>query len=202
MKEYNTTCLLERTITSHFYNYAGSLALPFHRYWNSAIGDHFYTLNPTEIGTTTPGQIGEHGYTSEGVQCKIFARPVAGTVRLYRYWLAGNRGDHFYTLNQSEIGTTTPGMTGNFGYVSEADGFSSVPGITEGVAGYCYPGPVEGLAIEAIPLYRYYNGGSNDHFYTTDAEEIGTTVSGTVGKGGYTSEGIVCYVLPSNFAQC
>ena len=98
-------------------------------------------------------------------------------------------------------------MTGDFGYVSEADGFSCVPGITstgyflEGVAGYCYPGPVEGLAIEAIPLYRYYNGGSNDHFYTTDAEEIGPTVSGTVGKGGYTSEGTVCYVLPSNFAQ-
>jgi len=27
--------------------------------------------------------------------------------------------EHFYTINSDEIGTTTPGVTGNYGYISE-----------------------------------------------------------------------------------
>ena len=38
-----------------------------YRYWNPAATDYFYTINAGEIGTTTPGHVGNHGYTSEGI---------------------------------------------------------------------------------------------------------------------------------------
>ena len=76
-------------------------------------------------------------------------------------------------------GTAVQGVIGNHGYVSE------------GIAGYCYPAPRSGL----IPLYRYYQASVIDHFYTTNANEIGTTVHGQVGHHGYKSEGITCYVF-------
>lgn len=34
--------------------------------------DHFYTTNPNEIGTTTPGTTGRYGYKSEGIAGKIY----------------------------------------------------------------------------------------------------------------------------------
>lgn len=149
---------------------------PFYRYWNGR--DHFYTTNINEIGTATHGQIGHHGYTSEGTQCVIRKWLVTGSVPLYRYY---NGADHFYTTNTNEIGTTTPGVTGRHGYRSE------------GIAGYCFPSQ----AYHTIPLYRYYKPSSGDHFYTTNSQEIGTVSAGLVGHHGYRFEGIQCYVHPN-----
>ena len=47
--------------------------VPLYRYFNSGITDHFYTTDATEIGTTTPGADGLHGYRSEGVACYVFS---------------------------------------------------------------------------------------------------------------------------------
>ena len=120
------------------------------------------------------GATGKYGYVSEGIACSISATSGAGLVPLFRY---SNSYEHFYTTSSAEIGTTTPGVSGNYGYVSE------------GIAGYCYSSPTTG----AIPFYRYQNG---EHFYTTNANEIGTTTPGVTGKYGYKSEGIACYVKP------
>ena len=142
--------------------------------------DHFYTINQNEIGTTQPGKVGKHGYTSEGTQCRIYSTLVTGSVPLYRYY-NGQAHDHFYTTNANEIGAITPGLKGHHGYSSE------------GIAGYCFPSPWFGT----VPLYRYYlTKGSPDHFYTTNPHEIGTIVPGAIGKYGYKSEGIACYVFP------
>lgn len=145
-----------------------------YRYWSGS--DHFYTTHISEIGTSSSGQVGRHGYRSEGTQCLLYTRQVAGSVPLYRYW-RGAVSDHFYTTNAHEIGTTTPGVTGNHGYVSE------------GITGYCFPRATAGT----IPLYRYWKG--SDHFYTTNSGEIGTTIPGHVGRFGYRSEGVACYVI-------
>ena len=133
-----------------------------------------------EIGTAVPGTIGRFEYKSEGIQCLIYSKPQTGTVPLYRYWSGGQVIDHFYTTNPSEIGTTTNGQTGAFDYVSE------------GIAGYCF------LAATpwTVPLYRYYCAHAKDHLYTTNPQEIGATVPGETGHHGYTSEGIVGYVVP------
>ena len=160
----------------------GATTTPLYRYWKASVSDHFYTTNPNEIGTTTPGEVGNFDYKSEGTQCIIYEHQVLNSVPLYRYWKA-SVNDHFYTTNADEIGTTTPGQTGNHGYKSE------------GVAGFCMPQQTAGTCI--IPLYRYWRPSVSDHFYTTNIQEIGTATPGQVGKGGYQSEGIECYVLPA-----
>ena len=149
-----------------------------YRYWNPSTADHLYTINIYEIGTSVGGLKGHHGYISEGTQCLLYTRQVRGTVPLYRYWKA-DVGDHFYTTNWHEIGTTIPGRAGRHGYVSE------------GITGYCFPHAVAGT----VPLYRYWKVPTSDHFYTTHAGEISTTIPGHVGKHGYTSEGVACHVI-------
>ena len=124
------------------------------------------------------GVTGKYGYVSEGDACFISAKSGSGLVPLFRYY---NGFEHFYTSNSAEIGTTTSGVVGNYGYRSE------------GIAGYCYGAPTTGT----IPFHRYWNG--KEHFYTTDVKEIGTTTSGAVGKYNYKYEGVACYVKPGFF---
>ena len=157
----------------------GATTTPLYRYWKGSVSDHFYTTNPAEIGTTSPGQVGKYGYKSEGIQCIIYKYHVLGSVPLYRYWKP-SANDHFYTTNADEIGTTTPGQTGKHGYKSE------------GVAGFC----MRHQYSNTVPLYRYWKGSVSDHLYTTNVHEIGTVTSGQVGYHGYKSERIQCYVLP------
>ena len=102
---------------------------------------------------------------------------MTGMVPLYRYY-QGAHQDHFYTTNPHEIGTVVPGVARN-GYTSE------------GIAGYCYPHLRDGT----VPLYRYWRS-DTDHFYTTNASEIGTTVPGVTGRFGYQYEFVACYVTP------
>jgi hypothetical protein len=85
--------------------------------------------------------------------------------------------DHFYTTNGGEIGVVTPGMSGKYGYVCE------------GILGYISATSIPGT----IPVYRYWKEAAHDHFYTTNAQEIGTVVSGHTGNHGYVCEGILGY---------
>ena len=146
--------------------------VPFYRYWNGR--DHFYTTDINEIGTAVPGHLGKHGYTSEGTACQIHDTQVPSSVPLYRYY---NGHDHFYTTNANEIGTTVPGVTGKHGYKSE------------GIAGYCFPHDTA-QSDGDTPLYRAYNSGNGDHFYTTSVQEM---VQATL-PTRWTFEGITCYV--------
>ena len=147
--------------------------VPFYRYWNGR--EHFYTSNAAEIGTTTPGKTGNFGYVSEGIACKLSSSQGSGLAPFYRYF---NGVDHFYTTAASEIGTTKAGAVGKYGYKSE------------GIAGYCSSTQVP----SSIPFYRYWNG--DEHFYTTNRDEIGTIVPGRVGRYNYKSEGVACFVKP------
>ena len=143
---------------------------PLYRYWNPKIVDHFYTANYNELRAG-----GRSGWKYEGVQCKILRNRMPGSVPLYQY---GGPNDHFYTTNIYEIGTSTPRVRGKHGYSSE------------GITGYCYPTNRPGT----IPLYRYFKAHRRDHFYTTNIHEIGTRIKGQVGRHGYKSEGVACYV--------
>jgi hypothetical protein len=150
--------------------------VPIYRYWHAANTDHFYTEKAAEIGTTNVGQAGNHGYVSEGIAFHVFAHNHNGLVPVYRYWSAAAK-NHFYTTNVDEIGTTHVGQAGKHGYVYE------------GVIGHVSPNPFPG----GIPIYRY-NKDDSDHFYTTNAGEIGKTHQGEVGNHGYKVEGILGYV--------
>ena len=74
-----------------------------------------------------------------------------------------------YTTSETEIGTTTFGDTGDYGYTYQ------------GIAGYCFPDPKKGM----VPLHRYI--GYGEHFYTTDTSEV---------VEGYAKEEDACYVVP------
>jgi len=106
--------------------------------------------------------------------------PLGGQLTaVYRYWQAQNH-DHFYTQNAGEIGATQHGQTGNHGYQCE------------GVLCHLSSTPLPGW----VPVYRYWKAGSNDHFYTANAGEIGATQHGQSGNHGYQCEGTLGYISP------
>merc|ERR1719242_2768126 len=130
------------------------------------------TNNTTNI-TNITNNITNVTNQSNAVQTK---QPQANRVPLYRYC---NGKEHFYTTSSAEIGTVTPGLKGKYGYASE------------GIIGYVSTIKANGY----VPLYRYCNG--IEHFYTTNAHELGTDVPGVTGKGGYKCECIQCYCPPN-----
>jgi len=91
--------------------------------------------------------------------------------------------DHFYTSSIDEMGTTAPGGVGHHGY------------ICQGISFYVSAAPQPGL----VPLYRYWNEKTKDHFYSTNSAEIGATTSGAKGNNGFVCEGIVGYLSSSPF---
>ena len=156
--------------------------IPLHRYWKIEVSDHLYTNDPSEIGTTVPGQKGKYNYAYERIQCFLYLKQIDNSVPLYRYF-NNNVSDHLYTTDEGEIGTITPMMIGNDGYKFES------------IVGYCLITQDEGT----VPLYRYWNPRNSDHFYTTDGlQEIGTVTEGETRRHGYTSQGVVCYVHPAH----
>ncbi len=119
---------------------------------------------------------GEHFYTaspSEASCCGfrvefspyyyLYAAPAPGLAPFYRCIMS--YGKHFYTT------------------ASNCEGL--VPGTNEGVMGYIAPSPVCG----AVPLYRLYQGSSNDHLYTTSIAERDSAI-----RSGYANEGLAGYV--------
>ena len=87
---------------------------------------------------------------------------------------------HFYTDDASEIGTTTVNATGNAGYRYE------------GVACQIHsPGTAQ--PPNTVPLYRYVSLSSDDHFYTTNWQEISLKAPG-IAAGPWRMEKIAGYV--------
>jgi hypothetical protein len=65
--------------------------VPLYRYWHGGVSDHFYTTSAAEIGTTSYGAVGRHGYVYEGIQVRscvffcvtthrVISRPVQALV--------------------------------------------------------------------------------------------------------------------------
>jgi hypothetical protein len=151
-----------------------------HKYWQEDNHDHFYTTNVGEIGTTQVGHKGNHGYKYEGEAFTVFNHHHAGLHPVYRYYHEHHH-DHHYTANPNEIGKHHAGEVGNHGYKCE--------GILGYVSDVEFPG--------SVPIYRYYQDGTHDHFYTTNAAEIGTTHVGQKGNHGYSCEGVLGYAYPA-----
>lgn len=118
---------------------------PLHRFWNSAIGDHAYSVDRNEFGAAGDG------YVYEGVACQIYTSAGTGTTPLYRYWNAAI-GDHFYTTDFNELGN------GRWGFQFER------------VEGHLLTANTPG----SLPLYRYWSDAQGDHFYTILWTELGT----------------------------
>lgn len=72
--------------------------VPLYRYYNGF--EHFYTTDPHEIGTTTPGVVGNHGYRHEGIAGYCYPSRSDGNTPLHRGY---KHGDHFYTTDCIEL---------------------------------------------------------------------------------------------------
>jgi len=124
---------------------------PLYRYLNVSNGDHFYTTNYSELGQ------GRGNYIRERNEGRVFLTHALTTVPVYRYY-NDFTGQHFFSVNYSELGD------GAYGYRRENTNF---------FAWNFNPNPVNGKPF-AIPVYRYLNGWSGGHFFTTDFSVLGS----------------------------
>jgi hypothetical protein len=81
--------------------------------------------------------------------------PKTGTVPVFRYNHVRNT-DHFYTTDFSELGGGNINASGTDGYRFEGIGF------------FAFPSQV----ANTVPVFRYYQPGTGDHFYTTNFNEL------------------------------
>lgn len=86
----------------HIYKNQVNKSLPLHRYYSEDQSDHFYTTDSEEIGTTTLGETGNHGYEYEGIEGYCFEDFMEGTIPLYRYWNM-DITNHLYTCDVNEV---------------------------------------------------------------------------------------------------
>jgi hypothetical protein len=94
-------------------------------------------------------------------------------VYAYRQDKGNGRFDHFYTTNVAEIGTTTVGAKGKFGYVCL------------GVLGYVNSQPAPGL----VPVYRWNSVTKHQHLFSLD-QSLGERLN-----QGYKAEGVMGYTV-------
>jgi hypothetical protein len=141
---------------------------------------HFYTTDASEGNNAV-----EHlGYTQEGTPGFVFSQPQIcqpsqqNISPLYRYVNPSRNACHFYTTNSAELIPANGSGQWNF------EGILS--------SGYLYAQQVAGT----VPLLRYYNGKTWDHFYTTDPSEGNNMVN----NHGYTQEGSPGYVSTQQVA--
>lgn len=118
-------------------------------------------------------QTNPSAYTIEGSAFRAYTAPASDTFPVYRF-ASRKTGDHFYTVSESE--KTAVESNSEWGYVFE------------GVAFYAYQSDVAG----SIPVYRFVNGTTGDHFYTASEEERDAIRNNTV--WGYAGEGTAFYV--------
>jgi hypothetical protein len=188
---------------------------PLYRMVSWSTGDHFYTVDFNELGlaATKYGYSFEFvaGYVSLDAQPPVNYSAPAGWQGVDRMYSPFGTGEHFYTVSHGEglgwfnleavnyyylrAANDMPSLTPFYRcligskhfYSANAQECSNAGGHVESSLGYISTQPQTGLA----PLYRLYNGGSYDHFYTTSADERDTAAT----NYGYSYEGIAGYVL-------
>ena len=129
-----------------------------YRFWSPSLSSHFYTISEQERDAL----IRDFAiiWTYEGVAYHTFSTAADPALKpVYRFW-SPSLGEHFYTISEQE----KDGLVRDFGYVWTY----------EGVAFYAYP---EGQQpAGALPVYRFWSGSGNRHFYTISEQERQTLV--------------------------
>ncbi len=155
-------------------------ALPVYRFWSPVVGKHFYTLDEAEKAKLLSQYA--RAWTYEGVAFRAFASPAAdGRAPVYRFWSASS-GAHFYTLEEAEKDKLLRSYAGIWTY--------------EGIAFYAYPDGRQPAGT--MPVYRFWSGGLETHFYTTSDTERFKLISSYAGTWDY--EGAAWYAYPAQAA--
>ena len=125
---------------------------PVYRFWSAENRGHFYTNSANEkdsVLQTYPIQ--SWRYESEAYDA--YTTQVAGSVPVYRFWSAENRG-HFYTIDPSERDYIIANYTDNQWHY-------------EGIAYYV----LDLSSPTGSTVYRFWSPVFMHHFYTADAGE-------------------------------
>ena len=129
-------------------------AAPLRRFFDPALSDYIYTVDPNEVGSLVTT-----GLVDQGVAGKILTAKAAGTVPLYR--LKKSDGRHVFTFDEGERRSLV---------VKGA--------VTEGTTGYLYPAPAAGTT----PLYRMSKDGVS--YLTADKGDVQSrSASGWTNEG-------------------
>ena len=136
---------------TQIYEYQGQYTVTpvsLYRYDNpNGHGDHYYTTNINELGTTNCPA----GYIFAGIPCYVYSSQIAGTVPLYRYFNQ-SIGIHYYSTSLTDLSS--------IGYDHGA------------IACYVYPvGNYTDPNI--VPMFHYYNPLTYAHYYTDNFSELG-----------------------------
>jgi hypothetical protein len=130
--------------------------------------DYFYAGN---AGNTSD-------YKFQGIQFKLAANNngLSDFIPIYSYSNPGVSSMHFYTTNSNEIGATTVGASGRYGYVYQ------------GILGYISTNPLPNTK----KLLRFYIASENNaHFYCLEGSGECDKALGNPGK--YSAEGFLGY---------
>jgi len=135
-------------------------AVPVYRFINPNTGDHFYTINTKEKNSLL--QNPQYGYLYEGIGFYAHNSQVNDSYPVYRFTNSKN-GDHFYTIHESEKSAIIANP--DWGY------------IYENIAFYAYQTQIG----NSLPVYRFVNLTTGDHFYTISETEKEYLVTSALG---------------------
>jgi hypothetical protein len=146
-----------------------STTLPVYRFYNRAIGSHFYTASTAERDAVRAKY--STTYVYEGVGYAVNTLNVANDDPLYRFYNKSN-GSHFYTASQAERDAV----------------------ITKWPAIYAYEGVAYNVSASdtGTPVYRFYNKSNGSHFFTVSAAERDAVI--TKYSATYAYEGVAFWV--------
>jgi len=126
---------------------------PVYRFVSPRTGKYFYTPSESEKDKVID-QL-SHVWTFEGIAYYVYLRAAdTDLMPVYRFW-SDKTGSHFWTISESERDRLINELSSTWTY--------------EGLAFYAYP---EGRQpTGAKPVYRFWSGSVNGHFYTADEAE-------------------------------
>jgi hypothetical protein len=153
-----------------------SKAVPVYRFWSPVLESHFFTTGADEkqlMIDLFPGVWALEGiaYFALGDNSDPNAAPV------YRFW-SPVLSSHFYTINEAEKDM----LVKDFAAIWSLDG----------IAFYAFP---EGRQpADSCPVYRFWSGVLNNHFYTVSEKEKDNLISNF--PDIWTLEGVAWYAYP------
>lgn len=143
------------------------------RFFNNQNGMHFFTASSAERDNIISNM---PNYNYEGVAFNSASVSTTNSVGVYRFYHPSN-GAHFYTASTAERDNIIQNLSGSFSYEGEA--FRALPG--------------DQSSSTSTPVYRFYNIGTDSHFFTTSTAERDNVINNL--SGSYRYEGIA-YNVP------
>jgi hypothetical protein len=121
-----------------------------YRLYSQKVGEHFYTTDYKEAFSLNASGL----YRLEGVEGHVYIQQFIDSVPLYRFYNK-QQNRHFYSTSAAELNQVIK------------QGF-----ILEGVIGYMNFSTGNPNGMNPHNFHRLYNPSTNDHFYTSNDEEM------------------------------